>query len=60
MTTIFVVDDEFLVVEVLGFALEYESYTVVRVANGRKALEVIDRERSAPVITDWSRRSASG
>jgi CheY-like chemotaxis protein len=53
MTTIMVVDDEFLVADVLAFALEDEGYMVVRASNGRKGLDVFQRDRPALVITDF-------
>lgn len=53
MTTILVVDDEFLIADVLAFALEDEGFMVVRASNGRKGLDVLDRERPSLVITDY-------
>jgi len=53
MTTILVVDDEFLIADVLAFALEDEGFMVVRAGNGRKGLEVFQRDRPALVITDF-------
>lgn len=53
MTTILVVDDEFLIADVLAFALEDEGYMVVRASNGRKGLDVFQRDRPALVITDF-------
>lgn len=53
MTTILVVDDEFLVADVLAFALEDEGFMVVRASNGRKGLDILDRERPDLVITDF-------
>ncbi|MHA6493476.1 response regulator transcription factor [Pseudomonas borbori] len=53
MTTILVVDDEYLIADILGYALEDEGYMVVKASNGRKGLEVLDRERPCLVITDF-------
>ncbi|GAC1034719.1 hypothetical protein thsps21_55480 [Pseudomonas sp. No.21] len=53
MTTILVVDDEYLIADILAFALEDEGYMVVKAGNGRRGLEVLDRERPALVITDF-------
>lgn len=53
MTTILVVDDEFLIADVLAFALEDEGFAVVRASNGRKALDVLQRDRPVLVITDY-------
>ncbi|MFW9081942.1 response regulator transcription factor [Pseudomonas sp. P2757] len=53
MTTILVVDDEYLIADILGYALEDEGYMVVKASNGQKGLEVLDRERPALIITDF-------
>ncbi|WP_165677568.1 response regulator [Metapseudomonas otitidis] len=53
MTTILVVDDEYLIADILAYALEDEGYMVVKAGNGRKGLDVLDRERPSLVITDF-------
>ena len=53
MTTILIVDDEYLIADILGYALEDEGYMVVKASNGKKGLEVLDRERPGLVITDF-------
>lgn len=53
MSTILVVDDEYLIADILGFALEDEGFMVVKAGNGRKGLEVLERERTALIITDF-------
>ncbi|MFH0020283.1 response regulator [Pseudomonas fluorescens] len=53
MTTILVVDDEYLIADILGFALEDEGFMTVTASNGKKALDVLERERPALVITDF-------
>lgn len=53
MTTILIVDDEYLIADILGYALEDEGYMVVKASNGRRGLEVLDRERPELVITDF-------
>lgn len=53
MTTILIVDDEYLIADILGYALEDEGYMVVKASNDRKALDVLDRERPSLVITDF-------
>jgi two-component system response regulator VicR len=53
MTTILVADDEFLIADVLAFALEDEGYTVLTASNGRKALEALDAQPVDLVITDF-------
>ncbi|WP_262032192.1 response regulator [Microvirga sp. Mcv34] len=53
MTTILVVDDEFLIADLLVDALEEEGFRVVTASNGRKALEVLHKEAPALVLTDF-------
>ena len=53
MSTILVVDDEYLIADILSFALEDEGFMVVTASNGRKGLEILDRERPAVIITDF-------
>jgi len=53
MATILIVDDEYLIADILGYALEDEGYMTVKAGNGKKGLEVLDRERPALVITDF-------
>ncbi|WP_277962164.1 response regulator [Pseudomonas sp. RIT-To-2] len=53
MSTILIVDDEFMIANILELAFEEEGYEVVKAANGRKGLEVLERERPALVITDF-------
>lgn len=53
MTTILVVDDEFLITDLLAVELEDQGYSVLQAHNGRKALEIILRERPALVVTDF-------
>ncbi len=53
MTTILIVDDEYLIADILGYALEDEGYRVVKAGNGQRGLEVFEREHPALVITDF-------
>jgi two-component system response regulator VicR len=53
MATILVVDDEYLIADILCFALEDEGFMVVTASNGRKGLEVLNREQPALIITDF-------
>jgi len=53
MSTILIVDDEYVIADILGYALEDEGYSVVKASNGRKGLEVLERDRPALVITDF-------
>lgn len=52
MTTILIVDDEYLIADILSFALEDEGYMTVTAGSGKKALEILDRERPDLIITD--------
>ena len=52
MKTILIVDDEHLIANMLGYALEDEGYRVVKAGDGRHGLELLDQERPALVITD--------
>ncbi len=53
MNTILVVDDEYLIADILGFALEDAGYLVEKASNGRKALEALHDKRVQLVITDY-------
>lgn len=50
---ILVVDDEYLIADILCYALEDEGFMVVKASNGQKGLEVFERERPALIITDF-------
>lgn len=60
MTTILIVDDEYLVADILGYALEDEGYMVVKAGNGKRGLEILDRERPELVITDFMMPGMNG
>jgi CheY-like chemotaxis protein len=53
MTTILVVDDEFLITDILVDVLEEDGFRVLTASNGRKALEILDKETPALVVTDF-------
>lgn len=57
MNTILIVDDEYLIADILGFALEDEGYRVEKASNGRKALEALEERHEGRcvklVITDY-------
>ena len=53
MTTILVVDDEYLIADILGYALEDEGFMVVKAGHGQKGLEVLERERPDLITTDF-------
>nr|WP_314871784.1 response regulator [uncultured Pseudomonas sp.] len=60
MTTILVVDDEYLIADILSFALEDEGFTVVTASNGRKGLDALDRVTPALIITDFMMPAMDG
>ncbi|AIS17262.1 response regulator [Pseudomonas rhizosphaerae] len=60
MATILIVDDEYLIADILGYALEDEGYMAVKAGNGKRALEILDRERPALVITDFMMPGMNG
>ncbi|WP_139675066.1 response regulator, partial [Pseudomonas sp. F16(2018)] len=51
MNTILIVDDEYLIADILGFALEDEGFLVEKASNGYKALEALKEKRVQLVIT---------
>jgi len=53
MKTILIVDDEYLIADILGFALEDEGFQVEKASNGRRALEVLREKTVDLVITDY-------
>ncbi|WP_252088831.1 response regulator [Pseudomonas sp. MWU13-3659] len=53
MNTILIVDDEYLIADILGFALEDEGFLVEKASNGRKALDALKEKRVDLVITDY-------
>ncbi|MBA1189287.1 response regulator [Pseudomonas entomophila] len=53
MPTILVVDDEYLIADILGFALEDEGFHVFTASNGRAALEMLGAQSIDLVITDY-------
>ena len=57
---ILIVDDEYLIADILGYALEDEGYMAVKAGNGKRALEILDRERPSLVITDFMMPGMNG
>lgn len=53
MNTILIVDDEYLIADILGFALEDEGFLVEKASNGHKALDALKEKRVELVITDY-------
>ena len=60
MTTILIIDDEYLIADILSFALEDEGFLTVTAGSGRKALDVLDRERPDLIITDYMMPGMTG
>lgn len=60
MTTILIVDDEYLIADILSFALEDEGFMTVTAGSGVKALEIVDRERPDLIITDFMMPGMTG
>lgn len=60
MTTILIVDDEYLIADILSFALEDEGYLTVTAGSGQRALSILDREKPQLVITDYMMPGMNG
>ncbi|SES66009.1 response regulator transcription factor [Pseudomonas graminis] len=60
MPTILIIDDEYLIADILSFALEDEGFQTVVAGSGRKALEILDRERPDLIITDFMMPGMTG
>jgi CheY-like chemotaxis protein len=60
MTTVLILDDEYLITDILSFALEDEGYMTVTAGSGARALEILDRERPDLIITDYMMPGMTG
>lgn len=60
MTTILIVDDEYLIADILSFALEDEGYLTVTAGSGHRALSILERERPQLIITDYMMPGMNG
>ncbi|WP_433886984.1 response regulator [Pseudomonas vranovensis] len=60
MSTILVVDDEYLIANILGWALEDEGFDVELAGNGKKALDLLKEKRVELVITDYMMPEMNG
>ncbi|RWU23019.1 response regulator [Pseudomonas alkylphenolica] len=60
MSTILVVDDEYLIANILSYALEDEGYQVETASNGQKALDILKGKRVELVITDYMMPQLNG
>lgn len=60
MSTVLILDDEYLVADILSFALEDEGILTVTTGRGTKALEILDRERPDLIVTDFMMPGMTG
>jgi CheY-like chemotaxis protein len=60
MSTVLILDDEYLVADILSFALEDEGILTVTTGRGQKALEILDRERPDLIVTDFMMPGMTG
>lgn len=60
MKTVLIVDDEFLIADVLAFGLEEAGYRVICAENGARALELVEQEPPSLVITDYMMPGMNG
>ncbi|MBD8597717.1 response regulator [Pseudomonas sp. W2Oct36] len=60
MPTILIIDDEYLIADILSFALEDEGFHTVVAGSGSKALAILDRERPDLIITDFMMPGMTG
>ena len=60
MTTILIVDDEYLIADILSFALEDEGYLTVTAGSGQRALSILEREKPQLIITDYMMPGMNG
>ncbi|MBK4996997.1 response regulator [Pseudomonas sp. S37] len=60
MNTILIVDDEYLIADILAMALEDEGYLVEKASDGEKALEALKEKRVQLVITDYMMPKLNG
>ncbi|MDD1964564.1 response regulator [Pseudomonas sp. NPDC090203] len=60
MTTILIVDDEYLIADILSFALEDVGYLTVTAGSGARALSILEREQPQLIITDYMMPGMNG
>jgi CheY-like chemotaxis protein len=60
MSTVLILDDEYLVADILSFALEDEGFLTVTSGRGHKALEILDREKPDLIVTDFMMPGMTG
>jgi CheY-like chemotaxis protein len=60
MKTVLIVDDEYVIAEILSFALEEEGVTTLIAGCGQKALDIMANDRPDLVITDYMMPGMTG
>lgn len=60
MPTVLIVDDEYVLADILGEVLEDGGYVVVKARSARKGLDLLDQSRPALVITDYMMPGMNG
>lgn len=60
MKTVLIVDDEYIIAEILSFALEDEGVSALIAGCGQKALDILDNEQPDLVITDFMMPGMTG
>ncbi|WP_268800451.1 response regulator [Pseudomonas huanghezhanensis] len=60
MTTVLIIDDEYLIADILSYALEDEGYLTVKAGSGQKALDILNRESPELIITDYMMPGMNG
>ncbi len=60
MKTILIVDDDYFLVDILGFTLEQNGYKVLKAQNGEEALEIIKEKKPDLVLADIMMPRMSG
>lgn len=60
MHTVLIVDDEYLIAEMLGMALEDAGFVVFKASSAPSGLDILESERPALVITDYMMPGMNG
>lgn len=60
MARILIVDDEYVIAEILGLAFEDEGHIVLTASSGLKGLEILQHEHPDAVITDFMMPGMNG
>jgi two-component system response regulator VicR len=57
---VLIVDDEYVIAELLGYSLEDEGYTVIKARNAKEGLKLLARDKPDLVITDFMMPDMNG